>query len=314
MYINNASTISFQPTFEKKGFYSSIKPLGSESELIQPSYQGLIPPMDLRRMTNVIKLAVACAKSCVNGLSADDKIEGIVVGTGLGSIEHTEMFMQKVMKAGGGLIAPTSFMLSTHNTIAGQISLALKCNGYNNTHSQNSLSFEQSLLDALLLVDEGHSNVLVGSSDERNEKLFNFHLRLGEEKYLQTFGASFFRVDSKSEHQDGIQVLDVELEYKFKDFRFMVDTFLRRNNVSSKEVSRVYFSCYSKNREVELKEIFNEAEISPYEKYSGCYHTASSFATHLAYDFLMHEKEAKYAIVINNTISENLGITLLKKD
>lgn len=72
-------------------------------------------------------------------------------------------------------LTPTSFIQSTHNTVAAQIALQLSCKGYNVTHVNGASSFESALLDTLLLLTSGeHKNVLLGGIDEIAEQTYAF--------------------------------------------------------------------------------------------------------------------------------------------
>ncbi|HVG42231.1 MAG TPA: beta-ketoacyl synthase chain length factor, partial [Chitinophagaceae bacterium] len=172
MYITASATISHQPTFRNNGFSSSLSELKSLSKLITPDYSLFIPAMERRRMSDVLKMSIACSMDCLEqaGLSQPD---GIIVGTSMGCCVHTKNFLDKIIAANEGPLSPTSFIVSTHNTIAGQISLLLKNHGYNITHTQNSLSFEQGLIDGMLSIREGHNNILIGGADEQEDAIYN---------------------------------------------------------------------------------------------------------------------------------------------
>src|SRR5688572_22443631 len=153
MFIAASSLISFQPTFRNPGFSGALEPLGKNGGLITPSYEN-IPAMERRRMSTVLKSSLACALDCLeqSGLEQPD---AIIVGTSMGCCIHTKVFLDKIHESDGRLLSPTSFIHSTHNSIAGQISLHLKNYNYNNTHTHGALSFEQALLDASLSLSEG---------------------------------------------------------------------------------------------------------------------------------------------------------------
>src|SRR5690606_5397812 len=103
-----------------------------QGALIHPDYKTIIPPALIRRMGNLIKMGVGAALS----VKADNKIAGIVVGTGLGCIENTDIFLREFIERPAGALSPTAFIQSTHNTVAGQIALILKEHGYNSTYTQ----------------------------------------------------------------------------------------------------------------------------------------------------------------------------------
>ena len=191
MYISAASTISHHPTFRNKGFSLQLQELDSPSQLISPDYGAFIPAMDRRRMSDVQKMSIACSLDCLQqaGISQPD---AIIVGTSMGCCVNVRSFLDKILSANGGPLSPTSFIVSTHNTVAGQIALLLKNHGYNMTHTQNSLSFEQALMDAMLGIKDGFEHVLVGGADEEEESLYNMRARLKNDQLHLVSGASFF--------------------------------------------------------------------------------------------------------------------------
>ncbi|WP_439556972.1 beta-ketoacyl synthase chain length factor, partial [Dyadobacter sp.] len=149
-YISAASTISHQPTLGNAGFSGSINALATDSSLITPDFKSFIDAALLRRMSKILRMSVACAKDCL-AQSHIEQPDAIIVGTGLGCLQDTEKFLSTSLTV-EGLLPPTSFIQSTHNTMAGQISLSISNHGYNMTHTQNTLSFEHALLDAMMLL------------------------------------------------------------------------------------------------------------------------------------------------------------------
>jgi hypothetical protein len=76
--------------------------------------------------------------------------DAIITGTGLGCIESTELFLDKLTREGEEFLNPTHFMQSTHNTIGSLIAIDTQCKSYNNTYSHKGISFECALQDAFL--------------------------------------------------------------------------------------------------------------------------------------------------------------------
>ncbi|HRD52600.1 MAG TPA: beta-ketoacyl synthase chain length factor [Flavobacteriales bacterium] len=74
--------------------------------------------------------------------------------------------------ANGALLSPLPFMRSTHNTMAGQIALMLRCDGPNITHAQGLDGFHAALVEAeLMLHEKPEWNILVIALDERTALL-----------------------------------------------------------------------------------------------------------------------------------------------
>ena len=131
----------------------------------EPGYKEYLDATSARRLSRLLKMALVCSKQAL-AQAGDPLPDGVVTGTGLGCIEDTEKFLNTLLDNELGMLSPTSFIQSTHNTISGQIALMLKCHSYNNTWAHRWLSFEQAMDDALLLLEEGHHHVLVGSADD----------------------------------------------------------------------------------------------------------------------------------------------------
>lgn len=161
-YIQHIDSITYQDSFQNKELWSALNPLAQDASLQNPDYKLWINPAALRRLSTILRMGIATAKSCVN----EEPFDGVSYGTSLGCLTDTEKFLQVINTVTGDVFSPTAFIQSTHNTIAGQISLELKNHAYNMTHTQNTLSFEVALLDGMLLLQEGKKNVLVGAADE----------------------------------------------------------------------------------------------------------------------------------------------------
>ncbi len=131
-----------------------------------PDYTGMFPVMEARRMSQLMKRALAVSKQAL-ALSDVTVPDAIVTGTGLGCIANTEQFLRPLLGLSDAPLRPTHFMQSTHNTISSLIAIKLGCHGYNATYSQGGISFESALLDAFLqlrlrMVD----TALVGAFEE----------------------------------------------------------------------------------------------------------------------------------------------------
>lgn len=178
MYLGAASCISYQDTFGGENPWSTLAEVTAESQLIQPDYKEFVSPAALRRMSSALKMGVAGGKSCLQkaGLETCD---AITVGTGLGCVRDTLKFMKVMYEEAEAGLSPTSFIQSTHNSIAGQIALLLGNHGYNMTHVQGGISLGYALSDAELLIGEGDAEtVLVGAVDEKTEELVELLTKL----------------------------------------------------------------------------------------------------------------------------------------
>jgi 3-oxoacyl-(acyl-carrier-protein) synthase len=138
-----------------------------------------IPLMQLRRMSKIVRMGMACAIAC-KIKRPEIFPDAIAVGTAWGCIQDTEHFLKKIVTQDEQMLTPTAFIQSTHNTVAGQIALLMDCKGYNNTLSQGGHSFESAVLGSVLYLNEhpDHS-ILCGGVDELNETAFQWMKRAG---------------------------------------------------------------------------------------------------------------------------------------
>lgn len=316
MFVRAASTISHQPTFRAKGFSSVLKELTEPSELIHPDYSEFIAPAFRRRMSDVLKMGVACASDCLTqaGLTQPG---AIIVGTSMGCCIHTRNFMDKILASNGGLISPTSFIQSTHNTIAGQISLLLGNHNHNMTHTQNSLSFEHALIDAQMGISEGQNDILVGGADESEVLLYNMGERLGLSEIPPVCGASFFIVSDRNSKSDEVSLMDVGSYGLNTDFIDTINSFLDASGVLASSIDLVLYSSSNDQTQSGLASIFGRAKLFNFQKMSGIYFTNSAFALHYGIDILQQGahrvsgKQVNRILVCNNLIPENIGFVLL---
>jgi len=315
MYISAASTISHHPTFRNKGFSSQLQELDSSSELIRPDYSDYIPAMERRRMSDVQKMSIACSLDCMQQAGIDQP-DAIIVGTSMGCCVNIRSFLDKILSANGGPLSPTSFIVSTHNTVAGQIALLLKNHGYNMTHTQNSLSFEQALMDAMLGIKEGFQHVLVGGADEEEESLYNMHARLNNEKLHLVSGASFFILSGEKDNTEGVKLVDAGSYGLINSITNCIDQFLLSNGQTAEGIGLVLYAVNDEESMTAVKNLFREEQLLDYQKFAGTSYTNSAFAMHYGIDMLLKGdnpglRENRKIMICNNLIPENLGLILL---
>ncbi len=315
MFISAASTISHHPTFRNKGFSSQLLALDAPSQLISPDYNDYIPAMERRRMSDVQKMSIVCSLDCMQQAGVDQP-DAIIVGTSMGCCVNVRSFLDKIFSANGGPLSPTSFIVSTHNTVAGQIALLLKNHGYNMTHTQNSLSFEQALMDAILGIREGFQHVLVGGADEEEQRLYNTRARLGNEKLHLVSGASFFILSRKQKVPGQIKLMDAGSYGLIDSLAGHVDQFLLSNRQSKDDIGLILYAVNDEERMTELKSLFRQDQLLDYQKIAGTSYTNSAFAMHYGIDMLLTGNnplliEKQKILICNNVIPENLGLILL---
>ena len=267
-------------------------------------------------MSDVLKMAITCAVDCMEQTGLDQP-DAIIVGTSMGCNTFTKNFLDKIISANGGPVSPTSFIVSTHNTIAGQISLFLGNQQYNMTHTQNSLSFEQALMDGMLCFKDGCGNLLVGSADEMENVLYNIHARLNNPNLHAACGASFFILSSEQPDTPSIKLVDVASFGLVEELPGIITGFLNSNGLSPDDVDLVLYSCNNQKPIESWSEIFYPGKLFDYELLSGSYFTNSGFAMHFGIDILLNTKHPLFGenirrvLICNNSIPENMGLILL---
>lgn len=183
--------------------YASIHPTSQVDELpylpaTEPDYKPIITNAGMRRrMSHIIKMGVAAALQC---LPEDVQPEAIITATGLGCLGDTEKFLGQLLDNSEQLLNPTAFIQSTFNTIGAQVALMRHSEVYNTTYVHRAHSFENALIDTIMLLEEGYHNILTGAIDEMYQTPYQIKKRLGLLDNIRAGeGAQFFMLDSNSE-------------------------------------------------------------------------------------------------------------------
>ncbi|MGM9739443.1 MAG: beta-ketoacyl synthase chain length factor [Candidatus Cryptobacteroides sp.] len=150
--------------------------------------KGLIPDANLRRrMGSLLRLAVGCGMSAIR--QADSReLGGIITSTGLGFMKDTVNFADMIIDRQEDMLNPSPFMQSTFNTASGYIAMLSGNRTYNATYVHRSGGFAAALIDALMLVEDSNSNVLVGGFDEATPEVDEYRRKLGCWKRFNSLG------------------------------------------------------------------------------------------------------------------------------
>jgi len=312
LYLHSLDAISPQGVFQSGQLPADPgRGEGSWLQSQHPDYKQFIAPAALRRMSPVIRMGLATSMSSLKAAGVEHP-DAILMGTGLGCVRDTLTFLHQVIEQDEHLLNPTAFIQSTHNTVGGQIALALKCKAYNLTFTQESLSFESALLEDFMMAREQASHrILVGAADEVEEGSYallkaagcvrdatgcedRMHLLKSEAPgALAGEGAAFFTLSGQAPQggHPGKQVCfeDLLLLSEVADEATLdeaVAFFMKRNGlaasdlgllVSGRNGDRLQRSWYDR-----LEALFPEAVQAVYKHWVGEYHTASAFGCYLA--------------------------------
>jgi len=313
VYIRAASCLSAQNTLAADGFLTDVKEYpGTRMNAIEPDYKTYIDPKLIRRMSHVIKMGVAAAQDCLNkaeGLNPD----AIITGTALGCLEDTVTFLSRIVEMNEEMLPPTAFIQSTHNTVAAQVALMLGNHGYNNTFVHKGVSFENALIDALMLINEGEVNsVLAGGLDELTDASFTILTRLGLYKRkpisnLKLYdeqskgsiageGAAFFLLSDQASPKNMAELKAVKTFYNAADSAAIEDQITKFLSSRNMAISDIDLVITGKNGDIkndavyEALDILNDQPKAVYKHLSGEYPTSTGFALWLAANCIQRQE------------------------
>ena len=179
IYINSIKQISAQQPLVDDWFDNPIFYSEPYVRVIEPNYKQFFTPNESRRLGKILRRALLVSRQVMleSGVSLPD---AIITGTGLGCIENTEIFLDKLVREGEELLNPTHFMQSTHNTISSLVAIDTKCHSYNSTYAHSGISFECALQDAFIQLKTNKiKNALVGAHDEMTQVYFTILKKSG---------------------------------------------------------------------------------------------------------------------------------------
>lgn len=258
VFIETISPISIQEPLCEKWFSDPIMPAKSYNLSIEPDYKEFVSPIEARRMGKLLKRAVATALHSLKNAS-ETQPEAIIIGTGLGCVEHTEKFLNAVIDNDEECLSPTSFMLSTHNTISSQVAQRLKCHNYNCTYSHRALSFDNALFDALMQMELGKiSNALIGGHDEMTPAYYTMLGRIGYWKKDEDCSTEKLRksrshgsisgdcsvsmfLNNKQTAHSQCSIEDMEMFYKptLSQIQTLLSQMLQKNNLKINDIDGI---------------------------------------------------------------------------
>lgn len=309
-YINGLSCISMQPTFSDD-FPSQVveNTIDNIRYAVEPSYKEYISPSVIRRMAKGVKMGTAVAYKALHD-AQEVNPSAILVGTGMGCIKDSEKFLASIIDNAEQHLTPTSFIQSTHNTLAGQIALNMQCKGMNFTYVNGAVSFESALLEAKMQIEQDlQQNILVGAVDEIGDYMYLWYELVGiikdkkESPYsiysdtkgvVFSEGATFFIISGEKSAKTYACLTDITFQNRLKsnEIENFVKQFLQRNNLSISDIDigisgrngdcqdAIYYDCY--------ENMFPE-KIITYKQYSGEYYTASAFGMWVACHILKNQ-------------------------
>ena len=309
VYINTATSISPDGVKGEDGILHAI----------EPDYREVITNANLRRrMSHIVKMGVACGLLCLQE-NQNKPVDAIITATGLGCLADTEKFLAAILDNDERLLNPTAFTQSTFNVIGAQIALLTNNHAYNNTYVHRGLSFESALIDAIMRVNEGDKNVLVGAVDEATPTLHTIMQRMGLLKNsVMGEGAQFFVLSNES-NTNNIELKAVKT-YSGKQnaakVKQHIQAFLEKENIDTAAISCLITGENTQEDRPyrEVHSMFPVAEKKTFKNVCGEYPTASSHALYVGVKHLEDSATSERNVLIYNCYNNiNHSLMLLVK-
>ena len=305
LYIHGIGLISPQQDGSLERLAEPLDYSGDKLVCVEPDYSQFIDIRQLRRMSRVLKMGFAAGALALKdaGVKAPD---GIITGTSYGCLDDTGIFLSKMIDNKENALNPTPFIQSTHNTIGSQIALMLQCQGYNQTYTQRAFSFEHSLLDALLEINENPGqSFLVGGVDELTETSHTIQKRFGifrpastsslqlikdkQHGTLNGEGAAYFLVSGVKKHDSAVSIESLATFYRpdHEELKKGIKDFLAKVSLKPADVDLVLLGKsgderYDQHSASIASELFSSSTIAVFKHLCGEYPTATAFGMALA--------------------------------
>jgi 3-oxoacyl-(acyl-carrier-protein) synthase len=257
----------------------------------EPDYTAWIPPMQLRRTSKVVRMGIGAAKRCAE-VAGIEKPDAISIGTAMGCLQDTEVFLGKMVNQDEKMLTPTSFIQSTHNTVGGQIALLMGCHGHNMTFVHRGHSFEHAVINTkLYLQDHPGKTVLTGGIDELTGSSHLLMQRVGfysagpekANSVIAGEGAAFFTIN-ETERGALLKIISLHLftPPDVEEAVHEITQFLSFQQLNPHDIDWVVTGNNGASDHdlfyASIQKLFPEAESFNFKQVCGEYATASAFA------------------------------------
>ncbi len=343
MFIKDLYAISPQKTiddsFEKGDFQIHTS---GKMEAIEPNYIEFIAPGQLRRMGKAVRMGIGAGLPLINRNPA---LQGIIIGTANGGLEDCVKFLNQIVEYEEGVLTPTNFVQSTPNAVAGQLALISGNRGYNSTHVNGSLAFENALLDAILVLESKKqpADLIVGSVEAISSYNYNIEKLQGNYKKeivsneellnsntpgsLCGEGSTMFIVSNDSTKALA-EIVDVaQISFPTEDELYsVVKTLLAKNKIEIADIDLLIQGFNGDNRTEHwysnLNKHFTNSKIVSFKELCGEYKTASAFGLYFTTKLLNNQLSThqqlktispNYALIHNHFDGKKHGFILVKK-
>lgn len=310
MYITDLRSISPQKTYTGEFLRGElVAHEGIIFNVTEPDYMDLIPKGLLRRMGKAVRMGVGTGLPLIK---ENQNIDGILMGTANGGLENCIDFLNQIVEYEEGMLTPTNFVQSTPNAIAGQLALMDQNRGYNTTYTNGGHAFENTLLDALMLFEEGNAKkLLIGGIEEISN--YNYNIDFLADHYKEIAVGSFNLIESLTKGTvcgEGSNMFIVESEAdnyyakiedvaqltfpKEMDIEVCINSMLHRLSLNKSDIDTLMLGMngdidhnvwYNHVSDV----LFPDTNILTFKHLVGEYRTCTSFAVWLSAQILNGE-------------------------
>ncbi len=297
----------------------------------EPDYTGIIPSNVLRRMGKAVRLGMGVALPIIQ----KNPIDAIIMGTANGGLEDCIKFLNQIVEFEEGVLTPTNFVQSTPNALAGQLAILTQNHCYNNTHTNNALSFENALIDLKLQFEDNDriQNAVVGAVDEISAYNFTIDCLTGifikkdqvaKNWVLENYdgaiageGATMFYL-TKHSNSSTVQIKDISIRLLLDEHEILenIKGFLLKNQLSVNDIHVIstgrngdkrYQSIYD-----QVEALFPSAALNHFKSKCAEYKTATGFAVYEAFQTLQHQTKASHYLIFN-TLNQRQSLILIEK-
>ena len=315
MYIKDLNCISPQKTFSGEFFGEEpLVHIGPVIKAVEPGYED-IPRGQLRRMGKSNRMATGAGMP----LLQKHKTDGIIIGTTDGGMEDCHRFLNQIIQYEEGTLTPTGFVQGSPSSPAGGLALMSANSGYNNTHSNKGLSFENCVVDAQLLFEEGRAGqLMIGCVEEISRAPLKISQLAGHTKTeeistdklfesntngaVKGEGAVMFIVENSTDDTIA-ELLDVDMITcpSEADLIEKANRFLERNGIEKEHIDALMLG-YAGDVERDTwydhfsDSLFPNHGVITYKNLFGENAAASSFATWFAANLVNGETAPEMAI------------------
>ncbi len=315
VFINGSGCVSPQNTLNNNYLHDNILEHDRNFlQIVKPNYRDFIDIKALRRMSKIVRMGMVSSATALQeaGIVIPD---AIMTATGMGCQNDTEIFLNSIIDDKEGLLAPTSFIRSTHNTVSGAIALAQQNHSCNLTFVHRTFSFESALLNSMMMLNNNKAkNILLGGFDEITEVSWLIKTKIeffktnpinslglynDEQKgALAGEGSSFFVLSNEESDKSYAKVLGVSMFFRPEnnnEIKHEISAFLNQYSMQAKDVDLVILGFNGDQefddiyRNIE-EDLFAETSRANYKHLCGEYDTSAAFASWMAAGILKENK------------------------